>query len=211
MTARVKCIECDNMILPQTAAANGGLCGQCVKISPELRAEMREHERRVAEGLVFTPSVKERAAASTPDELSTGRWQLQSEYYAGRNVDSPTAAITGAKSQPEGNVFLVTENGGQLNLGFTSRYGVCEYQNEESGEYRYAYTDSNLREQVSEELHVGQACPCCGVGLLWYPSRFHMPRDRSFTVLEDAVAGRVSPGIEWLEAGDFSYTERGRG
>jgi hypothetical protein len=121
------------------------------------------------------------------------------------------AAIAAAQSESEGNVFLVTENGGQLNLGFTEAYGVCEYQNEESGEYRYAYSESNLREQVPEDLHVVQACPCCGVGMLWYPSRYHMHRDKAFSILENAVANRDTPGVEWLETDDFSYTERGRG
>jgi hypothetical protein len=37
MTDRVKCSECDNMILPQTAASNDGLCGQCVTMSEDQR------------------------------------------------------------------------------------------------------------------------------------------------------------------------------
>ncbi|QDU97050.1 hypothetical protein [Lignipirellula cremea] len=211
MTQRVKCAECDNMILPQTAADNDGLCAQCVKISPELRAEKREYERQLAEGLVFTPSPAERANSKLPPELANGQWQLQPEYYAERNFESAMDAIIAAKTESGGNVFLVTDDGGQLNLGFTDRYGVCEYQNQDTGDFRYAYTKSNLREQVPEELHVVQACPCCGVGMLWYPSRYHMPRDRAFSLLENAVSGCESPGVEWLETDDFSYTEHGRG
>ena len=199
------------MILPQTAVDNKGLCGQCVKISPELRAERRNCEQRLADGIVFTPNDEERATSSTPDELSNGRWQLQPEYYAESDIGSAMAAIAAAKLESEGNVFLVTEDDGQLNLGFTEGYGVCEYQNQESGEYRYAYSDSNLREQVPEELHVVQACSCCGVGMLWYPSRYHMPRDKAFLILEDAVTNRDPQGVEWLETDDFSHTERGRG
>jgi hypothetical protein len=211
MTDRVKCIECGNMILPQTAADNEGLCGQCAKISPELRAKKREYQHQLANGLVFTPSDEERTTSSIPDELSKGRWQLQPEYYAERSIDSPMAAIVAAKSKPDGNLFLISDCGGQLNLGFTERYGVCEYQNDELGEYRYAYSESNLREQVPENFHVGQACPCCGVGMLWYPSRYHIHRDYAFLILENAVANRGTPGVEWLESDDFSYTERGRG
>lgn len=211
MTVRVKCVECDNMILPQTAADNDGLCGRCVKISPEHRAAKREYERQLASRLVFVPSDHERSSASIPGELTAGQWQLQPEYYAENKVGSAMAAIAAAKSQSDGNVFLVTESGGQVTLGFSEHYGVCEYQNQESGEFRYAYSEHNLREQVPEELHVVQACPCCGVGMLWYPSRFHMPRDTAFLVLENAVTKRGTPGVEWLEADDFSYTGRGRG
>ncbi len=150
MTQRGKCSECENMILPQTAADNDGLCAQCVKISPELRAEKREYERRLTEG-------------------------------------------------------------GQLNHGFTDRFGVCEYQNQDTGDFRYAYAEWNLREQVPEDLHVVQACPCCGVGMLWYPSRYHMPRDHAFSLLENALPGFESPDVEWLETDDFSSTEHGRG
>ena len=211
MTDRVKCSECDNMILPQTAASNDGLCGQCVKIPPELRAAKREYERQLADGIVFVPSDRERSTASIPAEITAGQWEPQPDYYAANKMDSAMAAIAAAKPQSNGNVFLVMENGGQLNMGFTERYGVCEYQNHEAGEFRYAYSESNLQEQVSEELHVVQACPCCGVGMLWYPSRYHMPRDRAFLILENAVANRGTPGVEWLETDDFSYTSRGLG
>jgi hypothetical protein len=34
---RVKCTICSNMILPATAAANAGLCAQCIKIPPSKR------------------------------------------------------------------------------------------------------------------------------------------------------------------------------
>lgn len=211
MDNRVKCIECDNLILPQTAVDNGGLCGQCVRISPKLRAEKREYERRLAAGLVFVPSDDERSTSSIPVELTAGQWQLQPEYYAKNKIDTAMAAIATARSQSNGNVFLVTASGGQLNLGFTERFGVCEYQNQETGEFRYAYSETNLREQAPEELHVVQACPCCGVGMLWYPSRFHMPRGNAFSILEHAVTNRGFPGVEWFAPDDFSYTSRGRG
>jgi hypothetical protein len=211
MTDRLKCSECDNMILPQTAASNDGLCSQCVKVPPELRAAKREFERQLADGVVFVPNDRERSTASIPAEITSGQWEPQPEYYAENEIDSAMAAIAAAKPQSNGNVFLVTKNGGQLNIGFTERYGVCEYQNHEAAEFRYAYSESNLQEQVPEELHVVQACPCCGVGMLWYPSRYHMPRDRAFLILENAVANRGTPGVEWLEADDFSYTGRGRG
>jgi hypothetical protein len=211
MTERVKCIECESMILPQTAVSNDGLCGQCVKISPELRDKRREYERCIANKIIFQPSKEELASTSIPSELLTGRWQLQPEYYAARHVDTALAAVAEAMSESNGNVFLVTEAGGQLNLGFTERYGVCEFQNQ-SGEFRYAYSDVNLHIQVPKELHVVQACPCCGVGLLWYPSRYHMPREKAFSIIEDTVANRATPDVQWLSSiDDISYTQPGRG
>lgn len=212
MTERVKCIECENMILSETALRNAGLCGQCVKISPELRAKSRQYERCLAGKLVFQPSDEELASTSIPSELLTARWQLQPEYYAENHKDSVMAVIAEAVSESKGNVFLVTESSGQLNLGFTERYGVCEYQNQETGEFCYAYSDANLREQVPKELHVVQACPCCGVGMLWYPSRYHMPRERAFSILKNAVANRAMPDVHWLASiDDISYTQPGRG
>jgi hypothetical protein len=199
------------MILPQTAASNNGLCGQCVRVPPEQRAAKREYERKLVDGSVFVPSDRERSTASIPHELTAGQWKPQPEYYADDKIGSAMEAIVAARPQSNGNVFLVTENGGQLNIGFTERYGVCEYQSQEAGEFRYANSESNLREQVPEELHVVQECPCCGVGMLWYPSRFHMPRERAFLILENAVAHRNTPGVEWLDCDDFSYTGRGGG
>ena len=126
MTDRVKCIECDRMILPQTAAGNHGLCGRCVQKSPE----HRKFERQVADGSAFTPSDKERASSRVPDEFFSAQWELQPDYYAERNVHSPMAAIAAAKSESVGNVFLVTGTDGHVNLGFTERYAVCEYENQ---------------------------------------------------------------------------------
>ncbi len=210
MTQRVKCTECDNMILPQTAADNQGLCGQCVRISPEMRAESREFERRLSAGLLFKPDQAELATASEIN-LSAKQWSLQPEYYADVSFSKPMDAIAAELTEDAGNVFLVAEDGAQLNLGFTSLYAVCEYQHLDAGEFRYAYTPSNCHEQVAGEHHVVQACPCCGVGMLWYPSRFHMPRDAGFSLLENAVKDRESGSVVWLESDDFSHTGRGYG
>jgi hypothetical protein len=209
MSENVKCTECGTNILAQTAAANGGLCAQCAQVT--FRAEKQEFEHRLADGSIFTPCESERATSVVPDELLTGQWDLQPEYYGESNIDSPSLAIAAARSKSQGNVFLVTKDGGQLNLGFTERFAVCEYQNQETGEFRWAFADSNSNEQVPEEFHVVQACPCCGVGMLWYPSRFHMPRDQAFSILENTIAKLDTPGVEWLEADDFSYTGPGRG
>lgn len=211
MAERVKCLECDNLILPDTAKRNGGLCAPCSQQTPEMRAEKRENERRLATGTVFRPSDEELASASVPPGLAAGPWSLQPEFYDDGRFESVAAAVAAARSEAKVHVFLVTEGGGQLNVGFSERFGVCEFQNTESGEFCCAYTDVNLREQVPTDLHVVQACPCCGVGMLWYPSRFHMPREQALTILENAIAGRETPGVAWLTVDDFSYTGQGRG
>lgn len=88
---------------------------------------------------------------------------------------------------------------------------MCEYQNEGAGDYLYAYTQDNLRGQVLADQHVVQACPCCGEGMLWFPSRFHMPRKAAFDILSSIVSGKVPANVAWLEMGDISSTSCGRG
>jgi hypothetical protein len=46
-TDKLKCVLCDRMVLPVTAAANAGLCAQCVKLSPATRSLRRS----IKEGL----------------------------------------------------------------------------------------------------------------------------------------------------------------
>ena len=119
-----------------------------------------------------------------------------------------------AASQEEGHVFLVSNRAGRVSLAFNETFGVCEYQNEETGDNLYAYTPENLAEQVSADRHLVQACSCCGVGLLWYPSRFHMPRRNAFAVFSALALGGASADaipVEWLDCGDISYTARGSG
>lgn len=225
MVHRIKCRKCDNMILPQTATDNDGLCGVCAKSSrmlsmfPEeictkVENEKAEYDRRLREGLVFTPSESELDGALTPRELtdSATRWKLQPEFYAERSEASPNDAISQARREIKGNVFLVSDADGQLNLGFTARLAVLEYQNEGDEHLRCAYSlNKNLRSQVSEDDQVVQACPCCGVGLLWYPSRYHMPREFAFAILESAMKRAAIAEVAWLETDDFSYADCGVG
>jgi hypothetical protein len=159
---------------------------------------------------VFVPSSTELESAKLPDDLS-GAWQLEPDFYSKRDTDSIPEIIARAAQQSRGDVFLVSDAGGRVNLSFTQKYGVCEYQNQDSGDFLYAFTQANLREQVPKELHVEQACPCCGVGLFWFPSRFHMPREIAFDIIS-AIANQTIPdGVRWLDSGDFSYTSLGHG
>lgn len=213
---RVKCAECDNMILPQTAAANAGLCAPCAKTPEYMRRARREHESKLASGAWFTPSPRERSTAKRPAEFGdpSAAWSPEPEYYKDSAAQSAWEVIDHAAGQPEGHVFLVSNCGGRLSLAFNEALGVCEYQNEETGDNLYAYTPENVAEQVSADRHLVQACSCCGVGLLWYPSRFHMPRRSAFAIFSGLALGRsVVPAVpaEWLDCGDISYTARGRG
>jgi hypothetical protein len=213
---RVKCNECDHMILPATAAANGGLCAPCAKTPDWLRRARREFEGKLSSGAWFAPSPAERSTAKQPPEFGdpVALWSPESEYYKDSGNPSVREVIDLAAGQAEGHVFLVSNRGGRLSLAFNATFGVCEYQNEETGDDLYAYTPENLAEQVSADRHLVQACSCCGVGLLWYPSRFHMTRRIAFAIfsaLALGVAGAASVSVAWLDCGDISYTARGRG
>lgn len=184
------------------------------EIRTKVENEQAEYDRRLREGLVFMPSESELENAATPVELTAAstHWTLQPEYYAERSEASPNDAISQANRDTRGNVFLVSDTGGQLNLGFTAKLAVLEYQNESDAHLRCAYsTDKNLRSQVSEDDQVIQACPCCGVGLLWYPSRYHMPREFAFSIIESAMKKEAVSGVTWLATDDFSYADRGVG
>ena len=71
------------MILPDTAADNGGLCAQCIKISPEARAEQRRFKQQLTDRTYFQPSDTELQSESLPSVLLNGHdWKLQPEYYS---------------------------------------------------------------------------------------------------------------------------------
>jgi hypothetical protein len=200
-------------MLPATAAKNNGLCAKCANISLEQREAMRRFERELAEGVLFVASATELGSARVPAELihPTTRWALQPDFYADQLDHTVLEIIEKAKGEVEGHVFLVSESQGELNFGFTRRYAVLEYQSDKTQEFMYARVEGNLRKQVDGTEHVGQACPCCGVGMLWYPSRCHMPRFEGFRLLTDVAGGRVLQGVTWMDLGDFSYTSRGKG
>jgi len=204
------------MILPQTAAANGGLCTPCAKTPEWLRGARMEYESKLSSGELFTPSQEQRGTAKRPTEFAdpAASWSPEPEFYKDREARSPQEVIDLAATQPQGHAFLVSNRGGRLSLAFNETFGVCEYQSDETGDNLYAYTPANMTEQVTADRHLVQACSCCGVGLLWYPSRFHMPRQAAFAIfsaLALGFAGATAVPVEWLDCGDMSYTTRGRG
>jgi hypothetical protein len=203
------------MILPSTAVANGGLCAPCAKLSPESRRAIREHRDKLASGAWFRPSTEELASAQMPAEVVPGAavWSPEPDFYKDRSPSSVRELLADATARPEGDVYLVCASGARLNLTLNDRYGVCEYWDPEGGT-RYAYTPENLSEQVQAEFHLVQGCPCCGVGLARFPSRFHMPRSVAFALVSAVVLGDpdgLPEGLEWLDGGDITFTERGRG
>lgn len=209
---RVACIDCGAMILPSTAKANAGLCGRCVKVPESLRQKRRDFDHKVASGSLFTPTQQELNSARQPAELaSSTTWKLEPDYYSMEPPETIEQAIDDAATKSSGNVFLISETGSRLNLSFTEKFGVCEYQKDDAGEYLYSRTTENLACQVALEFHVTQACPCCGVGMMWYPSRFHMPRELAFELFRQLVSGSAPAAVQWLDGGDISYTSQGRG
>ncbi len=202
------------MILPATAAANGGLCAQCVRISPEQREEGRAFELALARGDLWRPSEIELASARTPASLVHGTWNLEADYYKDEPNLGVLDAVERAASGQANEVFLVSDSGSRLLVSLNSNYGVCEFQHEQEGDWRYAYSEENLRSQVPESLHLSQPCPCCGVATGWYPSRTHMPRATAIGVLSQVLARSSAeplPRIQWLELGDISRYFKGRG
>ena len=186
---------------------------ECARVPDSRRKERREYERALATGVLFSPGDKERASAQIPEEFIAPdtAWELDPEYYAEQDLNTVAECISKAAFESNGNVFLRSRMGARLNLSFTEKWGVCEYQNETTGIYLYAYTSENLREQVPSDVHVVQACPCCGVGMLWYPSRFHMPREVAFGIISTLTSNELPLEVQWLEYGDLSETSCGKG
>ncbi len=215
-TERVKCTDCPNMILPQTAEANGGLCAQCVRISKKVRDERREFENSIESGSQFV--IPEAAIDSTrqPKETASGDgWHPEPNYYQDRNDETAQSLFDAARQQEHGRVLLESDSGGRLGLVFNHDLAVCEYQNDEDHNYFFARTPKNFRSQVSVELHLDQPCYCCGVGVGWYHSKSHMPREEGFAIFAQ-VAGIDSDtneqvAFDWIEMGDISWNNQGKG
>lgn len=208
---RIKCIECDSMILPATAARYDGLCATCGRMSAESRRERAEHRRRLATGEIYRPGSEELAAARPSHTLvaADADWTLEPDFYADLALDGWQDALRLAEREARGNVFLVDGAGARLNLSFTQSYAVCTFRDADETEF-YARTPDCLDAQVPRDQHVASACACCGVGIGWFPSRFHVPRGTGFAVLR-AMARHESAGELWLPAGDYTSIVAGEG
>jgi hypothetical protein len=213
-TERMKCAECESMILLSTAEANGGLCAQCVKVSPEEREASRAFDASLALGELWRPSEAEISTARTPSSLSGGNWHLEFDYYSD-HPELTVAEVCRRVSTGELSVaFLASDSGEHLLVSVNSEYGACEYQNDRESDWRYAYCNENLTSQVPKNLHLPQPCACCGVGLGWYPSRTHMPRTIALQILSAIATPSPSttlPMVQWLELGDISRYAKGCG
>ena len=112
MIERVKCTECDNLILPQTAEDNDGLCAPCAKTSRESRAEISKFQKQLADGSYYRLSEAELHSASVPKIFQNGHdWKLQPEYYSDENGGA------------QGDTPLC-ENDGE-NFGTMPRFAFC--------------------------------------------------------------------------------------
>ncbi len=210
---RVPCTECENLILPATAERNGGLCAQCVKLSAEARQAGRDFDTAVKSGELWVPSESELSSAQTPAALRDATWSLEPDYYAGQPELTVEKVVLQACEGGTDDVFLYSAPERRLLVCLNYNYGVCEYQDRERDDWRYAYSVENLASQVPENLHIGQPCACCGAGLGWYPSRFHMPREQALSILKSVVDPSTPPAVQvqWLELGDISRYGPGKG
>ena len=208
---RVKCTECDALILLTTAEKNHGLCAQCVKISPDEKARRKAFKQKLNSGELWIPTEEELASARNSLKTKIIEWNIEPDFYEDSPEKSIKQIINEAKQMQSGNVFLVADGSCRVNLSFNEKLGVVEYQDEKEDDYLYAYTPQNLQEQVEEAFHIYQACPCCGVGMLCYPSRTHMPRELAFSIFEKVLMNSQHRDVEWLALGDISYVSIGRG
>jgi hypothetical protein len=227
-TQRVKCSDCDNMILPDTAMRYDGSCKPCSQLSQEARRELREHDRLLKAGLLFVPSEEELATARRFDELEplNEMWRPAfGEEEEGEEGEAEPESVHQLLEESltceKGLVSLSNEGGRRLLLSFNREFGVCEYQDQDGDGSFYAYTQQNLEVQVPPDLHLAQSCSDCDVDVFWYPSRFHMRREHAFAVIarildatgEDVPArlSREHPPVRWLKVGDISRVDGGRG
>src|SRR6185295_18779329 len=97
-----------------------------------------------------------------------------------------------------GGVHLVTERGDQFELSLSALHGEVAVTLDGAGTY-YALTPDNILSGLPREQHVERGCPCCGVGIHSYASRFHMPRARAIDVARDFLAHRDAETTRWLE------------
>jgi hypothetical protein len=209
---RVPCRECGLMILPTTAERNEGLCAPCAKTPEWLRREKREFDHRLKSGEWFLPSKAERDGANTPSEMRNPAavWTSTASGGEGETIHHLLAR---AREQPEGMETLQCGDA-YLILAFNPEWGVCGFHNFESGEDRYAYTSENLKCQVRADKQLVQPCPCCGISMGHYPSRFHLPRQSAFQVFSSIALREELPtnlDVRWLDTGDISRVEPGRG
>ena len=116
-----------------------------------------------------------------------------------------------ARGRGNGHVFAWADPSFRLNLTFSQTLAVLAYT-DELGEERYARTNTNLTSQVPADEHLVVPCPCCGVGMFWYPSRFHMPRDAGFAILTATidVLGDTLDHL-WVPYGDITFGTPGHG
>lgn len=208
MTERVNCVDCAASILPSTYEKYGGFCAHCGTMSENLRQERRKYYADLASGAVFLPQEKEWRGARTHKELFCieRQWRLSAIEYEYFYDEVPfvsvTEAIEYAKEQKAGEVYLIDQFGAFCYFSFSQDYAVVDYQ----ADYMYyAYSDSNLKQQVTKEQHIAF------LDIHWYPSRCHMPRRQGFSLLGAIVDNEDFEDVRWLSIEDISYTEQGKG
>jgi len=212
---KTNCTDCHAEILVSTGVRLGGLCARCAKLSVEERRAHRDFDERRRSGALFTPSARELGSARPADYLLNPRrtWRVD-VAESDRGANSLGSALLHATQAAAGDLFLLSDRGERLNVAYKGDLAVLQFHLEDGNEELYVHTDRNIRTQVDRDLQLEQCCPCCGVGLFWYPSRFHMPRLVAFSIVRDVVveddAARLT--YSWLEYDDdISHVSPGRG
>lgn len=209
---RTRCDECDSIILLATAIKNEGVCASCDKLSTESRQAIKTHRNQIVTGEIYHASNNDLLTAKGSDKIMTpgSPWKLEPSFYDGHAATSIDEAIKLAMCEPNGYVFLVNDLGESLNLSFTEIYAVCTFQTPGSDSGFYARTPDCLSTQVIARHHVPEACPCCGEGIGWFPSRFHLPRKTAFELLQRLINSKSGSEM-WIPTGDYALTTAGKG
>lgn len=209
---RIQCNECGSRILLATAIKNEGACAICAKLSVESRQAIKTHRNRIATGDIYHVSNNDLLTAKSSDKIMTSDspWTLEPNFYDGHAATSIDEAIKLAMREPNGHVFLVNDLGENLNFSFTEIYAVCTFQTLGSDSGFYARTPDCLNTQVEARYHAPEACPCCGEGIGWFPSRFHLPRKTAFELLQRLINSKSGSEM-WIPTGDYAFTTAGEG
>jgi hypothetical protein len=208
--AKVPCKECGVMILPQTAQRTSGFCARCDGRLPHELAEARERKLRIASGEAFRPDADEWASAVDLDaRLRVIEWQLEPDFYENSELAGPDAALIAAASSESASVYLQSKEEDQFDLTVTGIFGVITILlSGEGGGAFYAHTSRCSVTQIPPEQKAVRGCPCCGVGLYDFASRFHLPRGEALEIATRFLNKQSSPELRWLRIPDRFFDGR---
>ncbi len=215
--AVIPCIDCGASVSAKVAARQNGLCLDCLMRPARAAVEARraEFEADLESGALFQPLASELAGATDPSRLvdTSLLWAVYQDDIASAPVQTVDAALAALAVPQEGQIYLGRLDTHHLTLEVKRDLAVCTLMSgsaSKEAHYFYALGSANRASQVAGSEHVVAGCPCCGVGMIWHPSRAHMDRSEAVEIFK-AVARHDYSAARWLayEPGDFCNPGRG--